>query len=46
MYVGASDGTVHHLDAANNFTDLGQISVSLCSNTSATCPPNLVALRP
>lgn len=46
MYVGASDGTVHHLDAASNFTDLGQIAVSLCSNTSASCPPNLVALRP
>ncbi len=46
MYVGTSDGTVHHLDAANNFTDLGQISVSLCSNTSVSCPPNLVALRP
>ncbi|HJS97581.1 MAG TPA: hypothetical protein VJ756_00720 [Terriglobales bacterium] len=46
MYVGASDGTVHHLDAASNFTDLGQISVSLCSNTSASCPPDLVTLRP
>jgi hypothetical protein len=46
MYVGASDGTVHHLDAASNFADLGQIPVSLCSNTSASCPPNLVALRP
>lgn len=46
MYVGASDGAVHHLDAASNFTDLGQISVTLCSNTSASCPPNLVVLRP
>jgi hypothetical protein len=46
MYVGASDGTIHHLDAASNFTDLGQISVTLCSNTSASCPPNLVAVRP
>ncbi|HKW26819.1 MAG TPA: hypothetical protein VJN48_13620 [Terriglobales bacterium] len=46
MYVGASDGTVHHLDAASSFTDLGQISVTLCSNTSASCPPDLVALRP
>lgn len=46
MYVGAGDGTVHHLDAASSFTDLGQITVSLCSNTSASCPPDLVALRP
>lgn len=46
LYVGASDGTIHHLDIATSFTDVGQISVSLCSNTSASCPPNLVALRP
>lgn len=46
LYVGASDGTVHRLDAANTFTDLGRIPVTLCSNKSVSCPPNLVALRP
>jgi hypothetical protein len=45
LYVGASDGTVHHLDV-NTFSDVGQIPVSLCSLTSAACRPNLVALRP
>lgn len=46
LYVGASDGTVHVLDSASTFTDLEQIPVSLCSNTSAGCLPDLVALRP
>ena len=46
LYVGASDGTIHHLDVSNSFSDLGRISISLCSNTTASCPPNLVALRP
>lgn len=46
LYVGASDGTIHHLDVNNSFSDLGQIPISLCSNTTASCPPNLMALRP
>lgn len=45
MYVGASDGTVHILDT-NSLADIGRIPVSLCSNTSVSCLPNLVALRP
>ncbi|HEV2115549.1 MAG TPA: hypothetical protein VGR48_05965 [Terriglobales bacterium] len=45
LYVGASDGTVHHLDVSTS-SDVGQIPVSLCSVTSANCRPNLVALRP
>lgn len=46
LYVGASDGTIHHLDVSNSFSDLGRIPISLCSNTTASCPPNLMALRP
>lgn len=45
LYVGASDGTVHHLDTVG-LRDVGQIAVTLCSNTSLSCPPNVVALRP
>ncbi|MGE5205313.1 MAG: WD40 repeat domain-containing protein [Chlamydiota bacterium] len=45
LYVGASDGTVHVLDTAT-FTDSQRISVSLCSNSSAGCLPDLVAVRP
>jgi hypothetical protein len=45
LYVGASDGTVHHLDTVG-LHDQGQIPVTLCSNTTATCLPDLVALRP
>jgi len=45
LYVGASDGTIHHLDTVG-LQDVGQIPVTLCSNTSVSCPPNVVALRP
>lgn len=45
LYVGASDGMVHHLDTVH-LQDVGQIAVSLCSNTAVSCPPNVVALRP
>ncbi|HEU5334838.1 MAG TPA: hypothetical protein VFU27_02680 [Terriglobales bacterium] len=46
LYVGASDGTVHVLNAVAPYGDVGQIRVTLCSNTSLSCPPNLVALKP
>jgi hypothetical protein len=46
LYVGASDGTVHHLDTSTSFSDVGQIPVKLCSNASISCPPNLLAARP
>jgi WD40 repeat protein len=47
LYVGASDGTVHVLDAASDSpSDLQRIPVSLCSDTSAGCLPDLVAVRP
>lgn len=46
MYVGASDGTVHILNATAPYGDVGQISVALCSNTTKSCPPDLVSLKP
>jgi len=45
LYVGASDGTVHHLDTVR-LQDAGQIPVTLCNNNSVSCPPDIVALRP
>jgi hypothetical protein len=45
LYVGASDGTVHHLNTVQ-LSDEGKIPVSLCSNASAGCLPDLVGLRP
>ena len=45
MYVGASDGTVHVLDTST-LTDTGSVPVPLCSRSSVSCPPDLVALRP
>jgi hypothetical protein len=45
LYVGASDGTVHHLDTVG-LRDVGQIPVTLCGNSSVSCPPDVVVLRP
>jgi hypothetical protein len=46
LYVGASDGNVHILNAIAPYNDLGVIPVTLCSNTSKSCLPDLVALKP
>ena len=46
LYVGASDGTVHVLNAVAPYGDVHQIPVTLCKNTTLSCPPDLVSLKP
>jgi hypothetical protein len=45
LYVGASDGKIHHLDTVAN-NDVKQISAVLCNGAPVMCKPDLLALRP
>lgn len=45
LYVGASDGAVHVLNAVAPYGDVGQVAVTLCKNTTKSCPPDLVGLK-